>query len=583
MALALCLTLLPTAALADELGPVDGTSTVETAGADAEAEAKAKAGAEAVAAVQAMIDALPEEITADDADIADALAAIEGEMAALSEDQRAALDVSRYEAALAALEGQADEAEQDADESENADADDTEQGTASDDNYTPSESGGTAEVDKLPSPVQAMIDALPDALTEENAGDVSAMLGKIDAAMAALGDEERAALDLTQYQAVIAALAALAAAQGEIALYADESNKPKGDGTEARPYQITSTKELEWFRDTVNAGETRICAELMDTLNFKDETGWTWTPIGNGAGKAYTGTFNGNGYKISMQYAVAPGDMTEGWGLFGSIGNDGKVQDLDIYLSYFGWDGKAFSISESGMLAAYNSGTIERCTATSNKINVSSDVGLLVYQNNGTIQDCWTKLGTVMGGGNLIGGVAYTNNGHIKNCFFNGGFKGDYLNNHTIAFEKGNSGSIANCYFISGRNYTDNTMGVMGVAQADANSGKLTVKLNNNGDERGSKVDPWRIDRETGGYPSLKKTDYRVSLKENGGYDIGDKPHMHGNVEFTKVTALSDIKADGNYYISGAIALDSTWEVDKKFSFAWTGRQLRQLPAMFLR
>ena len=59
MALMLCLTLLPTAALADELGPVDGTSTVETAGADAEAEAKAKAGAEAVAAVQAMIGELP--------------------------------------------------------------------------------------------------------------------------------------------------------------------------------------------------------------------------------------------------------------------------------------------------------------------------------------------------------------------------------------------------------------------------------------------------------------------------------------------------------------------------------------------
>lgn len=89
MALALCLTLLPTAALAEETGPVDGTSTVETAGADAEAaakaeaeaaakaeaeakakaeaeakakaeaEAKAKADAEAAAAVQAQIDALP--------------------------------------------------------------------------------------------------------------------------------------------------------------------------------------------------------------------------------------------------------------------------------------------------------------------------------------------------------------------------------------------------------------------------------------------------------------------------------------------------------------------------------------------
>ena len=59
MALALCLTLLPAPARADELGPVDGTSTVETAGADTEAEAKAKAGAEAVAAVQAMIGELP--------------------------------------------------------------------------------------------------------------------------------------------------------------------------------------------------------------------------------------------------------------------------------------------------------------------------------------------------------------------------------------------------------------------------------------------------------------------------------------------------------------------------------------------
>lgn len=96
LALTLCLTLLPTAALADELGSVDGASTVETAdsgstpaagetggeteaepdaeaNADAEAEAKAKAeaeaeekaeakakaDAEAAAAVQAQIDALP--------------------------------------------------------------------------------------------------------------------------------------------------------------------------------------------------------------------------------------------------------------------------------------------------------------------------------------------------------------------------------------------------------------------------------------------------------------------------------------------------------------------------------------------
>ena len=151
--------------------------------------------------------------------------------------------------------------------------------------------------------VQAMINALPDEPTEENAEDVSAKLGEIDEAMAALGDEERAALDLTQYQAAIAALAALAAAQGEIALYADDINKPRnGTGTTEDPYQIASTDEMEWFRDTVNAGNTEICAKLMNDLNFdnkQDNSLWTWTPIGNSEVNAYTGTFDGDGHKIT--------------------------------------------------------------------------------------------------------------------------------------------------------------------------------------------------------------------------------------------------------------------------------------------
>ena len=488
MALALCLTLLPAAALADELGPVDGTSTVETAGADAEAAAKAEAEAAAKAEAEAKAKAGAEAVAA----------------------------------------------------------------------------------------VQAMIDALPDALTEENAGDVSAMLGEIDAAMAALGDEERAALDLTQYQAVIAALAALTAAQEEIALYADDTNKPRnGNGTTEDPYQITSNDELEWFRNTVNAGNTGICAKLMDNLNFEDQTGWTWTPIGNREDNAYVGTFNGNGYKISMDYATAPSDMTEGWGLFGSIGTGGKVQDLDVHFKYFGWKNSAFSISKSGMLAAYNSGTIERCTATNGKINVSNGAGLLVYQNDGTIQDCLTKLGTVIGGGEKIGGVAYINNGNIKNCFFNGGYNGDYLTDHTITFEKGNGSNIKNCYFMSDRKYSDTTNGVTGVAQADADSGKLTFLLNNDGAESGDKVDPWRVGSSKPILPSLKKTDYRVRYNSTtDGYEKGNPPHMHGNVEFTKVTALSDITADGNYYISGAIALDSTWEVDKKVLLCLDGQTI---------
>lgn len=566
MALALCLTLLPTAALADELGPVDGTSTVETAGADAEAEAKAKADAEAVAAVQAMIDALPEEITADDADIADALAAIEGEMAALSEDQRAALDVSRYEAALAALEGQADAAEQDADESENADADDTEQGTASDDNYTPSESGGTAEVDKLPSPVQAMIDALPDALTEENAGDVSAMLGKIDAAMAALGDEERAALDLTQYQAVIAALAALAAAQGEIALYADENNKPKGDGTKASPYQITSTEELEWFRDAVNEGKTDICAELMNNLDFDNKQNdgyWTWTPIGNSKDNAYVGTFDGNGYEIKkIRLVDVQAQSQTNRGLFGWIGAGGKVQDLAVSVQDVG--NSRLSVSDSGLLSVNNAGTIERCSATISNALYTDSFGMIAYENRGNITDCWSYVnatGNKLSISGKAAGIARTNTATISNCFFRGSFrtgKTDY------AIAENKNGSITNCYYrdanggsngevyIDGNKDTGDT--VVWKSTSACASGEVAWLLNNSGSR-----DTWRMGSNK--YPSLKKTDGRVNKNQDGSYNIGDKPHMHGDVEFTKVAALSDIKANGNYYIDAAVNVDRTWEV----------------------
>ena len=137
MALTLCLTTLPTAALAEELGPADGTSTVETAGADAEAaakaeaeaaakaeaeakakaeaeakakveaEAKAKADAEAAAAVQAQIDALPDAAELDGMGDEDAMAVYEAFQTAcdayyetLTEEQQAQLKNTEKLAAL---------------------------------------------------------------------------------------------------------------------------------------------------------------------------------------------------------------------------------------------------------------------------------------------------------------------------------------------------------------------------------------------------------------------------------------------------------------------------------------------------
>ena len=277
--------------------------------------------------------------------------------------------------------------------------------------------------------VQAMINALPDEPTEENAEDVSAKLGEIDEAMAALGDEERAALDLTQYQAAIAALAALAAAQGEIALYADDTNKPhNGKGTTEDPYQITSTDEMEWFRDTVNAGNAKICAKLMNDLNFdnkQNDSLWTWTPIGNSEVNAYVGMFDGNGYEIKeIRLVDVQAQSLTNRGLFGWIGTGGKVQDLAVSVKYVG--NSSLSVSDSGLLSVNNAGTIERCSATISNALYTDSFGMIAYENRGQITDC---LSYVSATGNKLSisgkaaGIARTNTGTISNCFFRGSFR----------------------------------------------------------------------------------------------------------------------------------------------------------------
>ena len=101
MALTLCFTMLPTAALAQQTGAADVYTTGE------DTAVQDKQAAEAVRAAQALIDALPDEVTADNAEEIEAqLIALDEALAALTEEQYAQLDMTRYEALCAALAAQ---------------------------------------------------------------------------------------------------------------------------------------------------------------------------------------------------------------------------------------------------------------------------------------------------------------------------------------------------------------------------------------------------------------------------------------------------------------------------------------------
>lgn len=59
---------------------------------------------------------------------------------------------------------------------------------------------------------------------------------------------------------------------------ANAEDMPQGEGTAEAPYLVGTLNELNWFRDTVNGGETGICAKLTADIALDTE----WTPIGAG-------------------------------------------------------------------------------------------------------------------------------------------------------------------------------------------------------------------------------------------------------------------------------------------------------------
>ena len=77
--------------------------------------------------------------------------------------------------------------------------------------YVPADPGQPCGYDCRICPVQEMLDALPDAedVTAGNRAGAEAQLAAIDGARAELTDEEAGELDISRYQAVVSALAAL--------------------------------------------------------------------------------------------------------------------------------------------------------------------------------------------------------------------------------------------------------------------------------------------------------------------------------------------------------------------------------------
>lgn len=380
------------------------------------------------------------------------------------------------------------------------------------------------------------------------------------------------------------------------AVAADPANKPtEGEGTEQSPYQITNAEELKWFRDTVNSGTTDIHARLLHDIDLKNVS---WEPIGTQK-KPYNGTFDGNAYTIKnfrLGDHTKPDPISEK-GLFGRIGSGGTIQDVVVKVENIGsaTNPNNFNITKCGLIAAYNAGTIRRCSVMVNyTLYVAGEIGVIAYQNSGIIENCLSAVGTGTGASKFPGripeeasaaGIAYENSGTIKNCLFDGKLRTDGVKDNSyvkkdyaIAQNKSN-GTITNCYYYhskprvndetySGELYKDGDKStVIFKTQKDMGTGEVTWLLNEEG-----KNDIWRQRKIGSADISLNKSYGRVKKNDDGSYAIVT-PHIHRldngtQTEFKEVRSLDEITEDTSntkyYCLSKDVTLSAAWEAPNR-------------------
>ena len=180
-------------------------------------------------------------------------------------------------------------------------------------------------------------------------------------------------------------------------------------------YAIENAGQLYWLAKQVNSGNTGVKAVVTNDItvnvgNVLSVGNWRdWTPIGNES-NAYSGKFDGQEYTLSGLYLVETEESH--LGLFGYIGNDGGVSNLNVENLFL----KGYE--NVGVICGYLSqGTITNCNVYNGEILCAyqSAGGICGYVRSGTISNCSNRC-SLDAQYYSVGGICGYNKGTIDNC-----------------------------------------------------------------------------------------------------------------------------------------------------------------------
>ena len=476
---------------------------------------------------------------------------------------------------------------------------------------------------------QALIDALPEEVTVENADELQAQLMAIDEALAELSEEQAAGLDMTRYEKICAALnaPALVAEQDSGHTEADHANMIPWEETDSLPntagsYYLTDNVELaaEWEPksgivlclngksitlnaegDVINMSANGTIFTLYDChksgtiTHGKDSNDTTY----NGCGVVVGGTFNMYGGKITGNVRTG---YENGGGVFVSYGifnmYDGEITNNScgssgggVYVERgtFSMSGGEISGNTSGEYGGgielykksdftMTGGSISQNKAENGYYGGGIDVsyGSTFTMNGGTITG-----NTSCTGGGVYVGTAVENYGN--NTFnMNGGTITGNTATHTGS-ETGGGVYVAQdgIFTVSGAaKITDNkrneetnnvylkpeTITITGALDKDASIGVTTpsvavvgspVTIAKGDGYTLTDDDAARFTSDAGYYPELDGTEVKLYKNQPQKHPICGETCTHDGIHpalvWEGITELADATKAGNYYLMESV------------------------------
>ena len=194
-----------------------------------------------------------------------------------------------------------------------------------------------------------------------------------------------------------------------------------GSGVPGDPYKVydqdtlklVGKEDLSWNREKQYV--------QLDDIDMAGETFTAITP-NNNFSNAFTGSYDGNGHKISNLEINYTGTL-DNTALFGYVASGGEVKNLILENANIKGDGHV-----AGIAGRVDNATIENCYVSGTIKGNSSYVGGIAGELSGDlgiIRDCIVEANLVEGSsrvGGIVGNV--TSEAKVNNCYVIGNIKG---------------------------------------------------------------------------------------------------------------------------------------------------------------